>query len=177
MKKIVLILILIMFTVYGCSGACKKKPELENGLTAEEVIQSWGEPTQKIALGVTRNNFPVQVWEYRQKRCKKKIYSLIFVDEELYSWAVDDHAAIMNTLHKLGVVKEEKTDFGIQQYHQWLNSIAEEAQKTKRTMDTINSYQNYQNTQMQIQHQQQMRILRQQQIPPPPIPPRQPKKN
>ncbi|MFH2138946.1 MAG: hypothetical protein ABII88_10645 [Candidatus Omnitrophota bacterium] len=175
MRRFITILILIAFTSAGCATAQKKKPALENGFTMEQVVQLWGEPSTKAPVGMTRDKYPVEVWDYKEKGSlfkKDKIISLIFVDGELYSWAEDNPGAIMDELQKLGVISTEYTDFDMQHYQQWLRSITEEAIRTKQTLDTVNTYQNSQRIQMQIQHQQQMRILQQQQLRIPLPPPR-----
>ena len=157
----------------GCAG--KKKPLITNGLPQEQVQELWGEPSYTIPLGMTKKEYPVEVWEYQQKGSffrRSITHTLVFVDKELYGWAVNDSEAIMEMLDKLGIVPENKIDFNTQNYQQWLNSVAVKAQRTKQTMDTIQTYKNHQMIQMQIQHQQQIRILQQQQMPPPPKPPR-----
>ena len=181
MRKILVFLMLLILITSGCAG--KKKPLITTGLPQEQVKELWGEPSYKIPLGMTEKKYPVEIWEYQQSRSlfrKAITHTLIFVDNELYGFAVNDPDTILKLLDKLGVIPENTPDLATRNYQQWLNSIAVEAQKTRQTMDIINSYKNQQTIQMQIQHQQQMRILQQQKmpiLPPPSLPPQPVRQN
>ncbi|MBU4305144.1 MAG: hypothetical protein KJ893_05950 [Candidatus Omnitrophica bacterium] len=178
MRKIILYLLLVLFILPGCATLNKKSRQLNLGLSQEKVIELWGKPADKMPIGITEQNYPVEIWEYTRKSFfmskKKELCALIFVDKELYFWAVNDHKRIMEELVKLGVVKEPPMDFELYQYRKSLDDAATQAEQTRKTNETIRTYEFYKNTQMQIEHQRQMQTIQQQQMRPPVIPPAQP---
>jgi len=167
-----------MFVLPGCATLKTKTSKLSHGLSQAEVISIWGEPKEKVKLGLSKNNYPVEAWEYYQKPIpffrKQQDCVLIFVDGELYSWVIDDPEAIFKLMVGLGVFKEQFSEFSFQQYQKSLQDSANQAIEIKKNMDIIRSYQLYQNTQRNLQTIRQMRTLQYQQMQPPPPPPQRP---
>ncbi len=166
-----MLFLIICLITCGCAAPGKKLPSLEHGFTRENVTQLWGNPTQKSTVGRTRDNYSVEVWEYYKKKSlskKEETYILIFVDGELYSWAVNNPAFAFKELAKLGVLRFDPLTFEAQQNQLRLQSITEQAQQTRKTMEIIRTYQDINNTRLQLLDQQQRRILHQQLLFPPP---------
>ena len=166
------------FILSGCATLKKKTTKLSHGLTKAQVIELWGEPKEKVKLGLSKNNYPVEAWEYYQQAIpllrKEEDCVLIFVDSELYTWVINNPEAIFKEMVKLGVFKERISEFSYQQYQKSLQDSAIQAIETRKTMEVIRSYQFYQNTQRDIQTMQQIRTMQQQQMRPPPPPPQRP---
>ena len=171
-------LLIITLILPGCATLNKKASKLSHGLSQSEVIALWGEPEEKVKLGLSKNNYPVEAWEYYQKAIpflrKQQDCVLVFVDEELYNWVIDDPETIFKLMVELGVFKENLSEFSFQQYQKSLQDSATQAIETRKTMDIIRSHQLYENTQRNMQTIQQMRTLQYQQMQPPSPPPQQP---
>lgn len=171
-------IIIMLFLCSGCATLHKKTAQLECGLTMDKVIALWGQPKDTIKVGLTPNNYSVEVWEYSRKGVpavkKDEDAVLIFVDGELYQWAINDPEFVFKTLVELGVLQPEESEPGLIEYQRSLQKSAEEAVQTQRTLEIIRAYEQFKNTQMQIQTMQQLQTIRQQQIIPPPQPPVQP---
>ncbi len=130
-------------------------------------------------VALTPNNYAVEVWEYYRKGVpafrKEEDAILIFVDGELYQWAINDPEFVFKTLVELGVLPPEESEPAFLEYQRSLQKSAEEAVRAQKTLETLRAYEQYKNTQMQLQTMQQLQTIRQQQIvPPPPLPPVQP---
>ncbi len=179
MKKFIPIIMLIVLFLGGCKTAAKI-PLLKNSLPMCEVLKLWGSPNQKIQVGSTRKDYPVELWQYGFKKGnsvsgKKENWVLIFVDSELYLCIGDDPDRIFKELLSLGVYDEQQVEFLENQKSS--QDAATKAEENRRTMEIIRTYQFYQNTQMQIQTQQLMQTIRRQQMYiPPPVPPTPPAK-
>ena len=177
-EKTILAIIMLLFVCPGCATLHTKSAQLENGLSMEKISALWGRPNDTIKVGLTPDNYVVEVWEYRRKAFslfrKEEDAVLIFVDGELYQWAINDPEFIFKTLVQLGVLKPNELDMGLSEYQRSLRNSAEEAVRTQKTLEIIRSYENFKNTQMQIQTMQQLQTIRQQQILPPPQPVQQP---
>lgn len=144
------------------------------------MIELWGEPAEKVKVGLTENNYPVEVWTYHQKALallrKEEYCVLIFVDSELYSWAINEPEFIFAELVKLGALKEEITDFTQTQNQKSMQDAANQAEQIRKMMEVIRTYNFFQNTQRDIQTMQNIRNMQQQQLilPPPPQRPARP---
>lgn len=174
----VALLLIFLLILPGCATLKNKTTNLSHGLTKAQVIELWGEPKEKVQLGLSKNNYPVEAWEYYQKAVpflrKEEDCVLIFVDSELYTWVINDPEAIFKEMVKLGVFKEGISEFSYQQYQKSLQDSATQAIENRKTMDIIRSHQFFQNTQRDIQTMQQIRTMQQQQMRPPPPPPQRP---
>lgn len=168
------LLLVLSFALTGCATLKKKTNKLSHGLTKAQVLEIWGEPKEKVKLGLSKNNYPVEAWEYYQGAIpffkKEEDCVLLFVDSELYTWVINDPEAIFKEMVKLGVFKKDISEVGFQQYQRSLQDSATQAIEIRKTMDIIRSHQLFQNTQRDIQTMQQMRTLQQQQIQFPPLP-------
>jgi len=168
------ICIILVLLCSGCGTLKKKTAQLEHGMPTAKIVELWGQPTEKIKAGTTPKNYPVEVWGYYRKGIppfgKDEDLILIFVDGELYSWAVNDPEFIFKELSELEVFKTDPSEFGLMQYQKSLRESTNQAIQTQKTMDVIRSYQLHRNTQINIQTMQQMRILQQQQLHKPPQP-------
>ena len=180
MKKFIPIIMFIVLFLGGCKTATKI-PQLKNSLSMSEVLNLWGNPDQKIQVGATRGNYPVELWEYSFEKGhsisgKQEKWVLIFVDSELYLCIEDDPDRIFKELVSLGVYDEQQIEF--LENNKASQDAATKAEENRRTMEIIRTYQFFQNTQMQIQTQQLMQTITRQQmhIPPPvlPTPPAKP---
>lgn len=180
MRKFLPVFILLTFILGGCVTT-PKIPPLKNSLSFDAVIELWGNPKERIQVGTTSANYPVEIWKYifekgRSASSKKEEWVLIFVDSELYLWTEDDPDKIFKELVNLGVYDDEQID--LLRNQESLQNAATKAEENRKTMEIIRTYQFYQNTQMQIQTQQLLQTIRRQQIyiPPalPPAPPAKP---
>ncbi len=147
-------------------------------MTKAQVIELWGAPEEKVKIGVTKNNYPVEVWTYHQKALtlfrKEEYCVLIFVDGELYNWAINEPELIFQELVKLGALKPGATDLTRMQNQKSLQDAVNQIEQTRKMMEVIRTYHFFQNTQRDIQTMQNIRIMHQQQqmLPPPPPPQR-----
>jgi hypothetical protein len=179
MKKYLLVFILFAFILASCAPKAKMA-QLQNSLSPSAVIQLWGNPQEKIQVGTTSKNYPVEIWKYSFKKNhslsgKQENWVLIFVDSELYFWTEDNPDKVFKELVSLGVYDQKQLDYLENQ--EYLQDAATKAKETRDTLETIRNYQLYQNTQMQIQTQQLMQTIRRQQMyVPPPVPPALPAK-
>ncbi|RKY36418.1 MAG: hypothetical protein DRP78_03735 [Candidatus Omnitrophota bacterium] len=181
MKKIIFISLFIITILCGCNESEDQISSLINGASKQSIINALGKPAKKVFAGKTKDNYPVEVWEYKYKKNilslkKTQLLSMIFVDDELYSWVLNDPDFVLKELAELGALNLTPSDINSAQYLHMLRTTVENAQKTQKTLETIQLYQNFKNTQMQIQTQQQIRIIEQQKLintprPPPPPPP------
>ncbi len=183
MKASLGLLIMITFILGGCTTYSKNVKKLSHGLSKQQVVELWGNPQQKTAMGFSRENHPVELWFYSQKAASSRHgheYVLIFVDSELYRWFVDNPKGVFNTLAALGVIKKKNAELGLEEYQRSLQNSVNQAIQTQKLMELINSYKMNEVTQRNIQTMQQMQTIRQQQIhpvAPPPPPPRAPDPN
>ncbi len=162
-RALYVILVLILFA--GCARA-PVRPELKTGLSEKTVIELWGPPVFRTLLGRTaRHKYPVEVWEYTDKK-DEVVYSLIFVDGELFSWAGNDPEFVLRELAALEVIRE-KPLFDNDQYQQQLRTMTEEAERTRRTLDTLRAIENNNIIQRQQQQQNLLQIQRNLNPPPP----------
>ena len=172
MKKF--IYLFIIFAVIA--GGCARKPvlaPLKNSLPAEEVKLLWGSPKEIINIGVSSQNYPVEVWEYESNKGKDN-WVLIFVDSELFFWEKNNPEKIFEQLINLGVYDRDEFKF-IQEKS--LENSVNQAEETRRTMEVIRTFQFYENVRMQTQTQQIINtIQRPQPHRPPPLPPAPPVK-
>ncbi|MFH1062716.1 MAG: hypothetical protein V1747_07540 [Candidatus Omnitrophota bacterium] len=179
MKKFLCVFILFGFILGSCAPRAKM-PQLQNSLSLSSVIELWGDPKEKIQVGTTSQNYPVELWKYSFKKNSsisgnQEEWVLIFVDSELYFWAEDDPDKIFKELVNLGVYDQEQIE--LLENKASLQNTATKTEENRKTMEIIRTYQFYQNTQMQIQTQQLMQTIRRQQIYiPPPLPPAPPAK-
>ncbi|MBI4846249.1 MAG: hypothetical protein HY810_07240 [Candidatus Omnitrophica bacterium] len=173
MKRFITVCLLLTFFCPGCATLQKKSAKLNHGISQAKVIELFGEPVQKVPVGITEKNLSVEVWEYQNKKVpllkKDEFCIIIFVDKELYFWTTDSADKIFEELIKLGVVKEDM-QIGPYEQNKALQDSAAQAENMRRTMETIRTYQFFKETQMQIQHQQQIQTLRQNQLFPTPKP-------
>ncbi len=171
MNKLIIILTIVLLICPGCATLTKKSSQLTHGLTQAEIIKLWGNPDEKIKAGMTEKNYPVEIWAYNKNGIplfkKEETCVLIFVDEELYSWAVNKPEFVFEELAKLGVIKPDAAELGFTQYQNSLLKSATEAEQTRKTMEVIQTYKFFKETQTQIQNMNQMRMLQQQQFQPP----------
>ena len=182
MKKYFVLIILSAFLISGCAAFNQKTQTLSHGLTPKEVIALWGEPQDKTGLGLTKDNYPVEIWVYSQKASLFHAAHecvLIFVDSELYRWITDDPKAVFEELAVLGVIKKDDSYFGLEQYKKSLQDSANQAIETNKLLEVIRSYKMHETTMRDIQTMQQIRTIQQQNIkpvlpPPPPPPPQKP---
>ncbi|MFH1460596.1 MAG: hypothetical protein ABIG64_09560 [Candidatus Omnitrophota bacterium] len=164
MKRVIefTVILLIICTSLGCAEK-KDRLILKNGLSSALIIESWGQPTEKIKAGLTKKNYPVEVWEYTEK---KETTMLIFVDQELYAWSINDPEFILKELAQLDIL-EKKSEYLLTPSKEFLDRQTNIDEQNRRTMETIKTYQLFKETQQQIQNQQIMQTIRQQQLRPP----------
>ncbi|MFH1094024.1 MAG: hypothetical protein V1739_07730 [Candidatus Omnitrophota bacterium] len=158
----------------------KKSSVFAHGMTEAQVIELWGQPAEKVKVGLSKNNYPVEVWTYHQKALallrKEEYCVLIFVDGELYNWAINEPDFIFQELVKLGTLKPGATDFTRSQDQKSMQDAANQAEQTRKMMEVIRTYNFFQNTQRDMQTMQDIKTMQnirnmQQQrplLPPPP---------
>ena len=174
------VLLISSLLLPGCATLKKKSSEFAHGMTQAQVIEIWGEPGEKVKVGISKNNYPVEIWTYHQKAllAEEEYCVLIFVDSELYSWAINEPEVIFAELVKLGALKPGETAFTRAQSQKSMLDAVNQAEETRRLMEVIRTYNFFQNTQrdmrtmQDIKTMQNMRNIQQQQMLPPPPPQR-----
>ena len=134
-----LAILFILLLLCGCATLKKKSSQFSHGLSQAKVIELWGNPTEKVKAGFSKNNYTVEVWTYHKKKsilfAKEEYCVLIFVDSELYSWAINDPDFIFKELVSLGALKPEKNKFGDSQSQKTLQDAATQAEQTRKMME------------------------------------------
>lgn len=181
MKKVcpyIAVFLIFSLILPGCTTMKKKSSEFSHGMTQAQILELWGNPEEKTKVGLSKNNYPVEVWTYHQKALalfrREEYCVLIFVDGELYSWAINEPEFLFAELVKLGTLKPGTTDFTRTQNQKSMQDAVNQAEQTRKMMEVIRTYHFFQNTQRDIQTMQNIRNMRQQQqmLPPPPPPQR-----
>lgn len=172
------VLLISSLIVPGCATLKKKSSDFAHGMTQAQVIELWGKPEEKAKVGLSKNNYPVEIWTYHQKALmrKEEYCVLIFVDNELYNWAINEPDLIFQELVKLGALKPGETAFTQTQSQKSMMDAVNQVEETRRLMEVIRTYNFFQNTQRDMQTMQDIKTMQnirnmQQQrpmLPPPP---------
>lgn len=179
------VLLIITLILPGCATLKKKSSVFAHGMTKNQIIDAWGQPEEKVKVGMSKNNYPVEIWTYHSKALtflrKEEYCVLIFVDDELYKWAINEPELIFQELVKLGALKPGETSFTQGQSQKSMLDAVNQAQETRRLMEIIRTYNFFQNTQRDLQTMQDIKTMQnirnmqqQQQMLPPPPPPQRP---
>ncbi len=163
MRYYIVFLLIILITLPGCATLKKKSSKFSHGMTQAQVIEIWGEPEEKVKVGLSKNHYPVEIWTYHQKALtlfrKEEYCVLIFVDNELYNWAINEPEFIFQELVKLGALKPGENDITNTQNQKSMMNAVNQAEETRKLIEIIRTYNFFQNTQRDIQTMQDIKTM------------------